>query len=131
MPNLPQARYSETVVEILSNTPGGVPDHHFEQPFMTTYQIAIAFLERFPNDAEQIGLPLGGAGTGQYTSLAQHLGGQLSRIASDRDALIEGGWLSEEYIEDISFTKGGEPLLPSRGARKSFSMFRLRTIRNE
>lgn len=127
MPTLPQDRYVETVVQILSATPGGVSGHHFEQPFMTTYQIAIAFLERFPQDAEQIGLPLGGAGTGQYTSLAQHLGRQLSGIASDRDAPIEGGWLSEEYIEDISFTTGEEPLLPSQGARKSFSMFRLRT----
>src|SRR5690242_12892744 len=109
MPNLPQARYVETVVQILRDAPGAVPDHHFGHPFMTTYQIAIAFLERFPDDARYIGLPLGGAGTGQHNSLASHLGGQISQIARDPNALIEGGWLSEEYIQDFNFTTGEEP----------------------
>lgn len=40
------------------------PDHHFGRPFLTPYQIAIAFKALFPDDYARIGKPVGGKGAG-------------------------------------------------------------------
>lgn len=47
------------------------PDHHFGRPFLTSYQIAIAFHDRYPQDFQTIGKPIGGKGTGQQDSLEE------------------------------------------------------------
>ena len=47
-----------------------VPDeeHHFGRPFLSAYQIAIAFDQRLP---ALIGKPVDGKGTGRHDSLAR------------------------------------------------------------
>ncbi len=41
------------------------PAHHFGRPFLTPYQIAIAFENRYPQDFQTIGKPLGEKVTAQ------------------------------------------------------------------
>ncbi|MBI1855527.1 MAG: hypothetical protein HYR93_06645 [Chloroflexi bacterium] len=55
------------------------PDHQFGRPFLTPYQIAIAFKALFPEDFARIGKPVGGKGAGQQDSLAQYFAHELSR----------------------------------------------------
>jgi hypothetical protein len=42
---------------------------------LTGYQIVIEFARRYPDDVQQIGLPIGGAGVGSHNSLARYIAG--------------------------------------------------------
>ena len=53
--------------------------HHFGRPYMTAYQLAIHLHARYPEVAQALGVKVGGAGTGERTSLAQYLSRELSR----------------------------------------------------
>jgi hypothetical protein len=118
----------EKITQILRDIPDAAPEHHLGRPFLTAYQIAIEFAGRHPEDAAQLGFPIGGAGTGQRNSLVQYLAGQLSRnINAGRLTDIEGGFLSNQHLNDISFDVDGE-IIHSSLTTTSFtlSMFRLR-----
>ena len=78
--------------------------HHLGRPFLTAYQIAIEFDRRYHDIVTRLNLPIGGAGVGQRSSLAQYLARELSqRIQSGEMANVEGGFLSSQHLEDISF----------------------------
>jgi len=117
----------EKIIQILGDIPDAAPEHHLRRPFLTAYQIAIEFARRHPEDAEQLGLPIGGVGIGQRNSLAQYLAGQLSRnISARRLTGIEGGFLSNQHLNDISFDVDGEIIHSSlTGTSFPLSMFRL------
>jgi hypothetical protein len=102
--------------------------HHFGAPFVTAYQLAIAFTERFPEAAQAIGQPIGGAGTGQHTSLAQYLARELSqRIKSDELDDIEGGFVHSRYMTHLAFSWHGETHEASNPAAGfDISVFRLK-----
>jgi hypothetical protein len=95
---------------------------------LTAYQIAIEFARLYPDDATKLGSPIGGAGTGQRNSLAQYLAGQLSRnIGAGQLPNIEGGFLSNQHLKDISFDVGTEIIHSSlTNTNFTLSMFRLR-----
>lgn len=116
------------ITQILKDIPDAAPEHHLGRPFLTAYQIAIEFARRHPEDAALLGFPIGGAGIGQRNSLAQYLAGQLSRnISAGRLADIEGGFLSNQHLNDISFDVDGEIIHSSLTATSfTLSMFRLR-----
>ena len=116
------------VTEILSEVPDSAEGHHLGRAFLTAYQIAIEFARRYPDDFERIGLPIGGVGTGQHNSLAQYLAGQLSRRIRDGHIQnIEGGFLSNQHLNDIIFNTGEEMIHSSlTGTPFTLSMFRLR-----
>ena len=106
-------------------------EHHFGKPFLTAYQIAIEFNRRFPDDARELGFPVGGEGIGERNSLAQYLAGQLSqRISLGALRDIEGAFISNDNLLQISLNNGGETIISSlTNTEYDLSMFRLRTDR--
>ena len=59
--------------EILSAVPLREPDHHFGHPFLTAYQIAIAFAALHHADYEAIGLEIGGRDMGERDLNLEHV----------------------------------------------------------
>jgi hypothetical protein len=117
------------VIQILSDVSDYAPGHHLGRPFLTAYQIAIAFAQRYPDAFERIGLPVGGLDTGQRDSLARYLANQLSRkIKAGHIPEIEGGFLSNDHLDDVRFVEADGTIIRSSLTGTSFtlSMFRLR-----
>ncbi len=102
--------------------------HHFGQPFLTAYQLAIEFDTRHHDVVAQLGLQVGGAGTGEHTSLAQYLARCLSgRIRSNPRYPIEGAFLSSQFVRELSYDHGSEVITSSLiGEGNNLSMFRIR-----
>ena len=97
----------DTILRIL-DIPPYQETHHFERPFLTSYQIAIELNEAIPDLCDQINKPLGGKGTGEYNSLAQYIGLELSRrIRDDKIPNIEGRHLFHKDITLIRFSSQG------------------------
>jgi hypothetical protein len=111
------------------NNPGG---HHFGRPYLTAYQLAMAVDSAHPNIRAMLGIEVGGAGTGERSSLSQYLARELSRrIKSTRQAgapyPVEGAFVSNEHIAELVYrTPGGQRLKSSlTGTGYDLSMFRL------
>jgi hypothetical protein len=115
------------IVDILRQAKGHPEEHHFGLPFLIAYQIAIAFAQLFPSDVEKLGYPVGGEGIGQRNSLAQYLASELSRrIHSGSISNIEGRFLSNQFLKQISFLFGNEVIVSSlTDTQYPLSMFRL------
>src|SRR4030042_491919 len=112
-----------SVEEILSTLPTFEPDHHFGLPFITAYQLAIEFAQRYPREFGQLDLPIGGKDTGQYYSLAQYLARELSgKIKSGQISNIEGRFISNLHITRMIFSDGVES--SKTGNLAALSMFR-------
>lgn len=111
--------------EILTEVEGR--EHHFRRSFLTAYQIAIKFEQRFPDEAHELGFQVGGEGIGEHNSLAQYLARQLSqRKKSGGLQDIEGAFISNDNLVNISFNNGGETIVSSvTGTQYDLSMFRL------
>lgn len=78
----------------------------FGRPFVTAYQLAIMFAERYPSDYEVFvnrGFPIGGLNSGSRTSLPQYLAGQLSDKARSQSVGIEGGFLSCKHLSGFIY----------------------------
>jgi len=117
-----EAKIHDILRDFRSNEPG-----HLGQPFLSSYQITIAFAKRYPKETATLGWPIGGAGTGQRNSLAQYIAGQLSqRISDKRITDIEGVWLHKEYVQEIKFTHESQPIAASLQQEVALSMFRLK-----
>ncbi len=102
------------------------PSHHFGRPFLTPYQIAIAFQERYPNDCQTIGKPIGGRRTGQQDSLSQYIALQLSRrIKENRINNIEGRFLYRGNLESLRYEHNGQTIESSSMQSYDLSMFRI------
>ena len=103
------------------------PNHHFNRPFMTAYQIAIEFNNVYPSVAIAMGYQVGGVGINQKVSLSQYIGRELSqRIKSGEIIDIEGAFLSNSYITQFAFNNNGIPLTSSLvGTYYDHSIFRL------
>ena len=115
------------LIVILREAEGHPAEHHFGTPFLTAYQIAIAFAQRHPSDIQSLGFPVGGEGIGQRNSLAQYLAKELSRrIHNGSIRNIEGRFLSNQFLEQISFHFGEELIVSSlTNTQFPLSMFRL------
>ena len=112
---------------ILRTTRVHAPNHHLGRPFLTSYQLAIAFAEQYPADVALIGLPIGGAGTGVHNSLAQYIGGELSRrINAGQLPDIEGGFLSDFRLASLSFRHENGEIASSVIGAWDTAIFRLR-----
>jgi len=121
-------RIQDKVIAILEQVPEPAEGHHLGRPFLTAYQIAIEFAQRYSETTQELGWPVGGEGAGQRNTLAQYLAHQLSLYVRDHpQGPIEGGFLSNKYLEDIRFSQG-ETVFSSSLTRSGFtlSMFRLR-----
>jgi hypothetical protein len=102
------------------------PTHHFGRPFLTPYQIAIAFQERHPQDFQTIGKPVGGKGTGQQDSLAQYIALELSRrIKDNKITNIDGRFLYRGNLSSLQYMSNGQTIESSSMQSYDLSMFRL------
>jgi hypothetical protein len=117
------------LISILGNvaTSKAGPDE-FGYRYLTSYQLAIAFAERYPAEFAAMRLPIGGQGVGQRNSLAQYLAGELiRRIAEKKITRIEAAYLSKAHKAELAFrTKTGERIESSLTGAWDTSMFRLR-----
>jgi hypothetical protein len=101
-------------------------NHHFGRPFLTPYQIAISFQQRFPQDFLTIGKPVGGKGIGQQDSLAQYVALELSKRIRDRKITnIEGRFLHRANLHTLQYESEGETIESSLMQAYDLSMFRL------
>ncbi len=118
------------IIGILHDTPDADPMHHLGLPYLTAYQIAIEFARLYPDDAAQLDFPIGGADVGQRYSLAKYLAGQLSKkIRAGQLPQIEGGFLSNQHLNDISFHVDKETIHSSlTNTNFMLSMFRLHVL---
>lgn len=97
----------EKIRNILKSEDYYNPKHHFGKPYLSGYQIAIEFAIRYPETFNQLGYPIGGLGI-QQQSLAQYFSQRLSaRINSGQITDIEGGFLSNTHLNDITFDDNG------------------------
>ena len=97
------------IENILSSCRNEHTDHHLGRPFMTGYQIAIAFAREHPAEFRAIDLKIGGRDLGERTSLSQQIARNLSmhiRESSPEVCRIEGGFLSGADIDPLSFRDG-------------------------
>ncbi len=93
-------------------------------PFMTSYQIAIAFKQRYPEDFEKIGKPVGGSGADTHNSLTRYIAETLTkRIRNKQIKKVECGSLSVAHREGIPF-KDEEATIYSSG-KYDLSLFRV------
>ena len=117
----------QKIVEVLADVKYIDPDHHLGRPFVTAYQLAILFKERFPEDFQWLRRPIGGKGSGTKSSLAGYLARQLSRRIKSREITnIEGGFLSNRKLLRIEFNDNGETVTSSlTDSQYDLSMFRL------
>jgi hypothetical protein len=118
----------DKIIQILHDIPDAIESHPFGRPYLTAYQLAIEFARRFPADFQQLDLPVGRVGIGQRTSLAQYLARELSRHIRNGSVIqIEGGFLSNQHLSDMSFLNGEEVFHSSlTDSGFPLSMFRLR-----
>jgi hypothetical protein len=118
--------FKDRIREILRDVHYYKENHKFGRPFLTAYQIAIEFAQRYPEDFRQIGLQVGGEGIGQRNSLAQYIAGQLSRRIDDL-ADFEGSFISNNYLNELSFENNDVYVKSSlTDTEYDLSMFRLR-----
>lgn len=94
----------DDLIEILKECPEYRPAHHLGRPFMSAYQIAIRFAERFPNHFAVQELDIGGSGVGVHESLTQQIARFLSQaIRQDTTLPIQGGFISHQHVSQFSF----------------------------
>jgi hypothetical protein len=116
------------IITILREVPAA-HDHHLGRPFLTAYQIAIALNEKYPEAVADLDYPIGGRGAGRKNSVAQYVAQNLSReIKARRLGEIEGGFLSNEYLNDIAFDSEGDVIHSSlTHTPYTLSLFRVRS----
>ncbi|MDE0367082.1 MAG: hypothetical protein OXP09_16115 [Gammaproteobacteria bacterium] len=113
----------QRIREILASVPD--EGHHFGLPFLTAYQIAIAFDQRHPREADLIAKPVGGKDTGRHDSLAKYFANQLSRRIKKGDLPgIEGRFLNGQFLRSLEYHNRGETVASSLG-RADMAIFRL------
>jgi hypothetical protein len=114
--------------EVHLNNPDG---HHFGRPYVTAYKLAIELEARRPEAIALLGKPLGGAGGGERTSVAQYLSNQLSRLIRDNSAYpIEGAFMSNENLTAMVYRAhdGSEVRSTLAGTQLDVAMYRLRDV---
>ncbi len=121
-------RFEERIREILQEVVYYREGHHLGRPFLSPYQIAIEYASRYPADYRETGLAIGGKGIGESNSLAKYIAGQLSRrIQSGELSDIEGGFISNNHLNEISFNNGSIKITSSlTDTEYDLSIFRLR-----
>ena len=102
--------------------------HRLDRPFLTPYQIAIELTNKYPNLCQDLGMELGGAGTGFQHSLTQYIAQRLSgRIRNEHIKNIERAFISNMHLTDLVFKdSNGQEIHSSKTDQDTLSMFRLR-----
>jgi hypothetical protein len=127
-----QCDVEEKVRVILRDVSSHDPAHHFGRPFLTAYQLAIAYDQKHHQDVVEMGYQVGGLGIDEPVSLAQYLARELSRrIKGGHITDIEGAFLANDHLHDIFFKRsqpGNNETIQSSltQAKYPLSMFRIR-----
>lgn len=102
------------------------PSHHLGRPFMSAYQIALEYKNRFPVDFAKIGKPLGGRNSKKKTSFPQYIARILSKVLKSRkDPGFEGGFLSNLHMKSVEYSVGGrQKMFSSAKGQQPMSIFR-------
>ncbi|MCP4696830.1 MAG: hypothetical protein GY862_08270 [Gammaproteobacteria bacterium] len=116
--------FDKKVLEILKvQAHARVKKSQCGNPFMTSYQIAIAFQQAYPGDFEKIGKPLGGRGADASDSLSKYIAEILiKRIRKKRIKKVKCASLSIAHRGSIPFTDGKKGIYSS--AEYDVSLFR-------
>jgi len=117
---------AQKVEEILRKDAERYKPHHLGHPYMSAYQIALALKKAHPKVFAAINMPLGGKDTKKHSSFSQYVGRQLSQhILAGEMPIIEGGFLSNTYIDKIEFSNGADEIRSSViGGNNPLSIFR-------
>lgn len=125
MPLWDQLDMTYLIRQILSAVPPE-PTYNTGRPFLTTYQIAIEFARRFPQETTAIGHATGGEGHGPYavtTYIARWLPDRIQRGAND----IEMAFLDAMHMSSLQFEDAGTTRTATTNqAGFNATMFRLR-----
>ena len=103
--------------------------HHLDRPFMSAYQIAIAFARRYPDHPAVQRHGVGGRGTNSDESLARQIARRLSRAIRTRNAHgIEGAFLSHDRLSEMTFEgpEGERVEVSTLNSKAAHSIFRVR-----
>ncbi|XVV00835.1 hypothetical protein ACQPW3_25840 [Actinosynnema sp. CA-248983] len=119
------------VVEVLATVRSASSPRLGGRPFVTAYQLAILVDGRYPEIRNALGdVPIGGAGSGSRTSLAQYLVGQLATEIRSRgdDYRIAGATLSRAHLGELTFKVPGRDDIRDSNAEAGYdlSLFSLR-----
>ena len=100
--------------------------HHLGRAFVTGYQLAIIFKEKYPETFRQLGYPVGGEGSGSEETLTKYLNRELSqRIKRGEIIRVEGAFLSEQRLRQIEFTDSGNSVFSTpTGDANGMAVFR-------
>jgi hypothetical protein len=120
-----QHNVTNLIRQILASVAPG-PQDGVGRPFMTTYQIAIEFEQRFPNVVTALGHTAGGQGQG-YRALTNYIARWLpDRIVNRGVTDIEFRFLSALHMTNLEFDNGGNPVTATTNqAGFDATMFRL------
>ncbi len=118
--------FEDSILQILRQAPTS-GQHPLGRSFLTSYQIAIEYSIRHPNEFAGFGWPIGGQGIGQNSSLSQYIARMLSgRIQRGGLPNVEGGYLSGLHLKELSFKNNGATVLSSMtGGPWDVAIFRL------
>lgn len=119
----------EKITKILEDYRYDEPQANGGQPYMTAYQLALVFTQRHADVVKRLDLPVGGKGTGQYTSLAQYLARQLAgAIKAGRVEHIEYAFVHTAYMRELRFQDDDHEVVASApGTRYDVSIYRLKS----
>lgn len=104
-------------------------EHHLNRPFMSAYQIAIAFARTHQEHPAVRRLGVGGRGTGNHESLAQRIALRLSQAIRNGNAQgIEGAFLSHDRLSEMTFEgpEGERIEVSTLTSEAAHSIFRVR-----
>ena len=119
----------QKVIEILQYVQIDDPSPNLGSPFLTAYQLAIEIVRRYGKDALP-GNIIGGEGAGVHFSQTSYLASELSHGIkaardADRDYRIEGAFLSDLHITNLTFDDNGRQV---HSSVRNISMFRIRSV---
>lgn len=119
-------KFAQKIEDILRKDADRYKPHHLGHPYMSAYQIALALKKSHPTIFTVINMPLGGKDTIKHSSFSQYIGRELSKhILAGEISAIEGGFLSNTYIDKIEFSNGADEIRSSViGGNNPLSIFR-------
>lgn len=121
-----QLNLGAKLLDILADVDPHDPEHHLGKPFMTPYQVAIFFKEKYQTDFDAIGKPFGGEGTGQHDSFVQYIAQILTNLAKQENSKIEGAFLSRSKLHKLEYKGKEMPIKSSLGTTWDLTMFRIK-----
>lgn len=113
------------VLEILQGVRGHEQSRALGRPYLTAYQLAVAFDQRYPAIAAELAREIATAGDDWIPTLAAYLARELAAaIAGGRLPGVQAALLSDRHLLAASFGRGGLPSAKVDSAGADFVLFR-------